>query len=371
MVRRFGLSFAARVTAAGLAAGHLALSAPATAAEPQNAAHSIAQRFADKPVEKPAARPASTSKQKVVETPVVVPAAKPQAIAESATSPTRPPLDYEMDMLRRARAERAEHQKTAASPNGPNAAAPVATTPLSGVKPPSTATVSPAAATAAAPAPVTTKLAAAPQTDRPKSEAENTSAPKSGVSKPSVQANASAPPAKAPAAKPDTPTVSPAQPVTILLTIDGDGTAAAGQSHDPVICFGESCFVSAGLSAAAIKVSKGDVLKLKSTGGVSPDSCKGKVACVYRNVGLEKGALLQLIELGSASGDPSRTYLAEPDTSCKSTDGVLICDNPIATPDFRVWVVPEATANSAGSPSIEDAIADGLPHENVARGTDK
>ena len=365
MVRGLGFGCTVALTTAFLAVVHPVFSAPATAAEPPSAAQVIAQKFAENPAEKIAPKPQVAPKQPVAETPVVAPFAKSKAVAETATTPQRPPLDYEMDMLRRARAEQAELEKVAPAPSAPvpvapslkKAVAPVTPPPTQSAKtPPSAAAVIPVVAPAVTPAPVPQKLVEAP--------AQTAPSPKPDVAKAETAAPAAPPAAVA----------APTQPATILLSIELDSASSAenaGQSHDPIICFAETCFVSAGLSADAVKISKGDALKLKSTAEISRESCKGKIACAYRNVALQKGALLQLIELGSASNDPSRTYLTEPDASCKAAAGVLTCNNPIATPDFKVWVVPEATAKAAGTPAIEDAIAENLPHQDVARDSDK
>lgn len=360
MVRGLGFGCTVALTTAFLAVVHPVFSAPATAAEPPSAAQVIAQKFAENPAEKIAPKPQVAPKQPVAKTPVVAPFAKSKAVAETAATPQRPPLDYEMDMLRRARAEHAELEKAApvtVAPAVQKVVAPVTPPPTeSATTPPSAAAVIPVIAPAVTPAPVPQKLVEAP--------AQTAPSPKPDVAKAETPTPAAPPAAEA----------APTQPATILLSIELDSASSAGntgQSHDPIICFAETCFVSAGLSADAVKISKGDALKLKSTTEISRESCKGKIACAYRNVALQKGALLQLIELGSASNDPSRTYLTEPDASCKAAAGVLTCNNPIATPDFKVWVVPEATAKTAGTTAIEDAIAENLPHQDVARGSDK
>lgn len=160
---------------------------------------------------------------------------------------------------------------------------------------------------------------------------------------------------------------------SVLLAIETGGASSRSDTTalDPIICVGDICFLSAGLTADAVKLSKSDVLKLKSSDDASPDACRGKVGCVFRNVGLTKNALIEVIEIGGASAVPARTYAAEPDATCKTSDGALACENPIATADFRLWIVPEATAQSAGADAIEDAVADSLPHPDIARDTDK
>jgi hypothetical protein len=208
--------------------------------------------------------------------------------------------------------------------------------------------------------------------------AKSTEAPSETGSKaattPAVAQTKSAGDEKIAATPATTSTPGPAAPATLLLALETSGTSKkieAASSFDPVLCLNETCFVSAGLSADAVKISKSDVIKLKSTDEASPDACRGKIACVFRNVPVPAGAQLQLIELGSASHEAASAPNVKIDESCKVSEGVLGCDDPIATPDFSVWIVPESTAKVAGSQAIEDAVADGLPHVDVARSTDK
>lgn len=322
----------------------LAMATAALAAEAPNAAHTIAQKFAA-PTESPPSAPVTPSA-------ATAEAPKPALKKSIAASTERPPLDYEMEMLRRARAEQAAPAKAANSKDAaPKLAAPELATPV----PP--ATTSPAAAAAKTPAAPVTKAAevAPPAAAAPKVE---------------VQAKTD------PTSVPPTPAKANGQvnQATVLLALETGGASSKSgttPTFDPMICMADVCFISAGLSADAVKLSKLDALKLKTTSDASPDSCKNKVACVFRNVAVPSGAQVQVVELGSASHDPSRASDAQLDTTCKMTSGDLNCDNPIASPDFRIWVVPEETAKSAGVQAIEEAVADGLPHEDVARSTDK
>ncbi len=176
-------------------------------------------------------------------------------------------------------------------------------------------------------------------------------------------------------ARADVATPGPTTPATLLLALETHSSTAKGSaaaaSFDPVICLNDSCFISGGLQADAIKIAKSDAIKLKSTDEASPASCKGMIACVFRNVAVPPGAQIQLIELGSATHEAARASDLKLDKTCRVSDGDLACDEPIATPDFKVWVVPEETARTAGVQAIEEAVADGLPHVDVARSTDK
>jgi hypothetical protein len=299
----------------------------AAAAEPPSAAQIIAQKFAEDSASTPA-KPAKTPKPAI-----------------QAAQAERPPLDYEMDMLRRARAEQAAAK--AATPAA--AALPPAATPAP--------VVPPTAATPVAPPATVTKAAETAPSPTPKTEVEAKAETKSTE----------------PALKPET-TGGPAPHATLLLAFETSGDSRkSGPSpiYDPLICMGDACYVSAGFNADAVALSKTDALKLKSTTDASQDSCKGELGCVFRNVPVPKGAQVQVIELGTASSDPVRASDAQLDPTCKMSDGDLNCDNPIHTVDYKIWLVPEETARSVGAQELEEALADGLPHDDEARASDK
>jgi hypothetical protein len=361
----------------------LVLATPILAADRPSAADAIAQKFAGPP-------PTSTPKPL---RPAHVQAAKPQVADAQPARAERPTIDYEMDMLRRARAELAS-EKAAAQPVAATASpaatpsateAPAAPAPVAAVSaPPAVAVVSATPSPAASPTAVAPTFAAAPSlpvavvitvspptpapTPPPAKIAENTPAPL----KPDVQATVEPKPVEP--SQTLVTAIMPAQHATLLLALETSGASSKSGStsaFDPMVCLGDSCFVSAGLNADAVKLTKLDALKLKSTSDASPDSCKGKVGCVFRNVAVPQGAQIQVIELGSATHDPLHASDAKLDTTCKMSDNGLNCDNPILTADFKIWLVPEETARTAGVQELEDTLADGLPHVDVARATDK
>lgn len=166
----------------------------------------------------------------------------------------------------------------------------------------------------------------------------------------------------------------PAAKASVLLAIETGGASSKSgnaQDFDPIICLADTCFVSNGLSGDAITLGKADALKLKSTKDASQAACQGMAGCVFRNVGIPSGAQIQVVDLGAPSTEPGRTYDAQLDKTCATAENELACENPIASPDFRIWIVPEEAAKTAGTEAIEDAVADGLPHRDIARDTDK
>jgi hypothetical protein len=297
----------------------------ALGAELPNAAHAIAQKFAEQ------SAPAKTE---------------------------RPPIDYEMEMLRRARAEQAAAQTAPA----PTVAPPAQNATSSSVVPaaalPEAADVAPT---------VTPQLLPFKAAESPPAPVS----PTTSAAKTEVQAKVETKPADQPRAI--EPPGAPAARASLLLALETGGASSKSgtATFDPMLCISDACYVSAGFQVDAIKLAKSDALKLKSTSDASPDSCNGRVACVFRNVPVANGAQIQVVELGSASHDPTHTSDLQLDQSCKTTEGDLSCDNPIATTEFRIWVVPEETARTAGAQELEEVLADGLPHIDVARSTDK
>lgn len=414
---------------ATVAAGH------AFAGAGPNAAHELAQKFAGQPemtatapAPNAAAKPATETKAAetkpkppspapakgiaTTQPPVAVkPFANPASDAPATSAPAaskiatsdRPPLDYEMDMLRRARAEQADRKaaekpaapavpaKIVVTPPAATPAAPPPVTATSTAKPESTTVAPTAPAAPPAKAAEPTKIEPAkiepaktdPAKIAPSAPVLATPAPVKAEPQKLVEAPATAtavaaptpaaPAAAAPAVAAPPAPAGPAVQASVLLAIETGGASSKSddQALDPIICSADTCFISAGLTADAVKLSKADALKLKSSNDASQDACRGKVGCVFRNVGLSKGALIEVVEIGATSSAPAQTYAAEPDASCKTADGGLFCENPIATADFRIWIVPEATAKTAGADAIEDAVADSLPHRDIARDTDK
>ncbi len=353
----------------------------------------------------------------------------------STAMPARPNLDYEMDMLRRARAEAGEHGAPgkAASPTTPktellkptanqpgmalrkarmpveplqNPNAKVAAKPSTALQPAPSAT--PAPAPIAAPIAIgvnpTTPVARLSVNTKPasnaavfriqirKPEARKPPALIADATKPDatdatekpLQALApdpaalpapSAPPTVQPAAAP-APTA--AQPpvagrapsgvrAAILVVLEG-GTG----TPDPILCVGETCAISAGLSTPARMLPRAEALALKSTRDATVDPCFGKVGCAFRDVPVTADSLLQIVLIGS--GDmpkPGDGFSIALDATCKRNAGQIECGRPLETTDFVAWIIPEAIAKEAGAAALEAAIAEGLPSSEIAQTVDK
>ena len=238
----------------------------AAGAEKPSAADAIAQKFAEQSQPAPAPDTPSKTTPNAAKSPAV-PKAEPAKIE-------RPPLDYEIEMLRRARAEQAGAKGAPAA--APTAAAAIATPPATIQKAeqtaPATAPAAPAAATVS-PAATTPAAVAAPPI-APAKAAEVAAPPP-----PKTEVQAKVDPKPSEPAKAAETAAAPAARASLLLAIETSGASSkdgAAPTYDPLICMGDTCFMSAGLNADAVKLTKLDALKLKTTTEASPDSVREK-----------------------------------------------------------------------------------------------
>jgi hypothetical protein len=248
------------------------------------------------------------------------PTATPQKASDDA--------DYEADMLQRARAEELDRQKQDAQQ--------IVEKPVTPVSPP-------AALPATQIPPPAPTIAALPE--KPAPEPANT-------------------PALAPSPGP------PATQATVLLVLDTGGPAL-GFKPDPIICIDDHCWLSNGIGAPALAMPRTQAVALPTTNDSTADSCSGKSACVYRGVAIDPDARIEVIEVGEGHGASSGAYTIATDASCRNDHNTLVCDNGLATQYFRIWIVPEPVAESAGTSSLEDAVAEGLPDTDTPPSNDK
>lgn len=336
----------------------VAIGRPA-AAETANAAHLLAQKFAG-----------ATQTAPDTPAPGAAPATSPKAAPKSATAPSntpaaarlRPSRDYEDDMLARARAERDAERAADAQANAAKAKAGAkASSPVSQALPLTTSKIE---ATAPEPARV---AGAAAATTTPAAPAAT--APHPTASAAATEAKAVNPSAAAPSVTPGS-----GKPVTLLLAIELGGASKMAEifrSLDLILCAGQTCFISKGLDDDAATLPRSEALRHRGKDEHGANACRGMAGCVFRNVALPDGAPLKLVSVGSGIRIESHAFAATPDRTCDASGGALNCDNPIATTDFRIWVVPETLAERAGVELLENAVADGLQQANYERTSDK
>jgi hypothetical protein len=242
-----------------------------------------------------------------------------------------PGSDYESDMLARARAEEFERQqKKAQQANAkPKEAQPaipeiVASPPQAALQP--------------------TKLAALP----PKPAAEPPASPLPHADAPRPTATAAA----------------------VLLVLDPDGSGLKFKP-DPILCIDENCWLSNGISSPALRMPKSQAVVLDGTENITAGSCSGKSGCVYRNVTIDPTARVEVIEVGEGNGASAGAYTIAADETCRKQGNTMVCSNGMTTEKYRIWIVPEATAEAAGASSLENALAEGLPEAEVTSANDK
>ncbi len=357
--------------AAALATFAYVSSASADALDRANA---IAQKFSEASDPKPATAPVTQTPAKpaahpdrppVKKTAAPAMAPKPAApapIKAAESAPSRPDLDYEMDMLRRARLEEAERktagQKTAAPPLDKPAIIPV------DAKAEQRAPVPPAAEAQ----PATPPPKAAPPASVPAPAAAPAASP---APPPVAKVLETAPPTAAPSVTSAAPQAGPRATILLALDTTPAGGARAKVVPDPIICIDQVCYVSGGFTKAAIGMTRGDALALKGTEGKSQETCRGQFGCIYRDVAIPTDATISVVDLGTGSSSDAGSFSIAADASCKIDEGELVCSNGLVTHAYRVWTVPELTAKSVGAQVLEDAIADGLVGDDIASTNDK
>lgn len=314
MKRNFALYFRYLAVAA------MVLAPPAYAES--NAGHALAQKFAVE--EKAAPQPAKPQQKKMAET-------KPGPRAPA------PGQDYEREMLDAAKAEAAQRQTP--DPQKPQ--------------------------TANQPAP-----AAAPAQSPPGAKPAATGVPQAPAAKsvPQVQIKVQA---NVPATIAAQPREASGALASILVVLNQTGSGEIPKTFDPILCLGDVCYVSTGNETDARRVSRQDALSAKSSMATGAGACAGTPACAFRGVSLTESASAQIVDLGLVRHEPREMITAKIDPTCTVEDDFLACDKPIAAPDYRVWVVPEAVAAKAGGERIEAALDAELPEENVVLETDK
>ena len=153
------------------------------------------------------------------------------------------------------------------------------------------------------------------------------------------------------------------QRVTVLLQMDPrrHGFGGRRMTANPVLCVGESCYVSNGSRVSATAMARGRTLGPGNTLGRNAGVCRNDTTCVFRGVLLASpNATIQPVDMGFLRHDRREVRAARPDSSCRTTNGELTCASPIIASRYRAWIVPEAVAETAGASALERALDVGL-----------
>ncbi len=147
--------------------------------------------------------------------------------------------------------------------------------------------------------------------------------------------------------------------VTVLLVMDAGkkGIRRWNKNADPMLCLDESCYISRGPDTAAKAISRSKAFGPGVALGERAGACRDKLVCAFRGVPLasEKG-WMQPIDLRILRHDRRTAHLVSADKTCRVQRGRLSCSGVIDGGDYRAWIVPEPTAERAGSEALQAAL---------------
>ncbi len=156
---------------------------------------------------------------------------------------------------------------------------------------------------------------------------------------------------------------TPSARVTVLLAIDHGkkGIRRFDATGDPILCVDDDCFVGAGADRAAKRLPRRSALGVGNTFGKRAGACSHSLTCVLRDVDL--GAyprVLRPVDLRVLHHDRRDPVQVKGDSDCRVGSGQLSCRFAVRGRDWRAWIVPEALAASAGPALLRSALDDGL-----------
>ena len=159
--------------------------------------------------------------------------------------------------------------------------------------------------------------------------------------------------------------------VLVVLSHTPERPGSLPRTFDPILCIDAQCYVSSGPASQAKPIAKPQALSTKNTITAGAGACAGKNQCAFRGVDISSKSQVEIVDLGLVRHERREALDATIDKSCRVEDGDLVCDHPLTAPDYRIWIVPEDVAATAGSHGLESALADELPEPDIARDTDK
>ncbi len=146
---------------------------------------------------------------------------------------------------------------------------------------------------------------------------------------------------------------------TLLLVMrpGRSGIRALNPTADPIVCSNDVCWVSRGADRDARMVSRRKALGALNTLGERAGACNGSTGCVFRNIELGgSSAVVQPVDLRVIRHDRRAPVEVRIDRTCTIVDGRLACRMQAAAGDYRIWAVPEPTAQAAGARALMSAV---------------
>jgi hypothetical protein len=159
--------------------------------------------------------------------------------------------------------------------------------------------------------------------------------------------------------------------VLVVLSHTPERPGSLPRTFDPILCMDAQCYVSSGSVTQAKPIAKPQALSTKNTITAGAGACAGKNQCAFRGIDISAKSQVEIVDLGLVRHERREALDATIDKSCRVEDGDLACDHPLTAPDYRIWIVPEDVAATAGSHGLESALADELPEPDLVLDTDK
>ena len=136
---------------------------------------------------------------------------------------------------------------------------------------------------------------------------------------------------------------------------------------DPVLCLGDTCYISQGSSAPARALPRSQALGPGNTLGGRAGACKLQLACVFRDVDLGASGTAEImpVDLHVLRHDRREIATITADRTCTFTGGRLACAAPLKSATYRALVVPESIAALASGAGLTAALK-GLAADRTA-----
>ena len=161
--------------------------------------------------------------------------------------------------------------------------------------------------------------------------------------------------------------LSPRVTILVIMEPGKKGIRRFDKAADPVLCVKEGCYVSAGTASAAELRPVVKVLGFSNTFGARAGACQHALGCTFRNVDLGSSAgFIQPVDMKVMVHDRREPQIITEDSDCRLEAQRLLCRRPVLAGSYRLWIIPEATAERAGSAALEAAVRDGLPTSQQA-----
>ncbi len=151
--------------------------------------------------------------------------------------------------------------------------------------------------------------------------------------------------------------------IMIIMEPGNKGIRRFEKTADPVLCVTHGCYVSEGAGKPALFKQRNQVLGFTNTLGARAGACQRSLGCAFRDVDLAgSGGFVQPVDMKVLAHDRRESQIVDTDSDCRIEGVRLICRRPLMMAgSYRLWVVPEALADRAGSELLERALREGLP----------